>query len=108
MRNVLLAILTVLAAVFGLQNIHPVSLTFIVWTFDIALAWVLLAAFVLGLLIGTLLMLPSRIRARREARSANRRVAELERDVHAPVAAVPHAPEPQAQAPARLAGRARD
>lgn len=108
MRNVLLAILTVLAAVFGLQNIHPVSLTFIVWTFDIALAWVLLAAFVLGLLIGTLLMLPARIRAGREARSANRRVAELERDTHTfpPATTPPRAPA--ASAAARISATADD
>ena len=56
MRNVLLAILAVLAAVFGLQNIHPVSLTFVVWTLDIALAWALLGALVLGLLLGAALM----------------------------------------------------
>lgn len=56
MRNVLLAILAVLAVVFGLQNIHPVSLTFVVWTLDIALAWALLGALVLGLLLGTALM----------------------------------------------------
>ncbi len=108
MRNVLLAILTVLAAVFGLQNIHPVSLTFIVWSFDIALAWVLLAAFVLGLLIGTLLMLPSRIRAGREARSANRRLAELERNAHAKPAALPRPREPQAHAAARSSAAADD
>ncbi|HRA82631.1 MAG TPA: LapA family protein [Thauera sp.] len=98
MRNVLLAILAVLAAVFGLQNIHPVSLTFVVWTVDITLAWALLGAFVLGLLIGTLLMLPARIRATREARNANRRVSELERYPAAQSAALPQGREPQARA----------
>ena len=81
MRNVLLAILAVLAVVFGLQNIHPVSLTFVVWTLDIALAWALLGALVLGLLLGAALMLPARMRATREARSANQRISELERNV---------------------------
>ena len=89
MRNVLLAILAVLAVVFGLQNIHPVSLTFVVWTLDIALAWALLGALVLGLLLGTALMLPARMRATREARSANQRISELERNVGVQVAALP-------------------
>ena len=80
MRNVLLAILAVLAAVFGLQNIHPVSLTFVVWTLDIALAWALL---------GAALMLPARMRATREARSANQRISELEGNAGAQVAALP-------------------
>ena len=97
MRNVLLAILAVLAAVFGLQNIHPVSLTFVVWTLDIALAWALLGVFVLGLLIGALLMLPARMRATREARSANQRVSELERNVSAQVAVLPQGRDPQAR-----------
>ena len=97
MRNVLLAILAVLAAVFGLQNIHPVSLTFVVWTLDIALAWALLGVFVLGLLIGALLMLPARMRATREARSANQRVSELERNVSAQVAVLSQGRDPQSR-----------
>ena len=80
-----------LAVVFGLQNIHPVSLTFVVWTLDITLAWALLGAFVLGLLIGALLMLPARIRATREARGANLRISELERNATAQAAALPQA-----------------
>ena len=97
MRNVLLAILAVLAVVFGLQNIHPVSLTFVVWTLDIALAWALLGALVLGLLLGTALMLPARMRATREARSADQRISELERNVSAQVAVLPQGRDPQAR-----------
>ena len=97
MRNVLLAILAVLAVVFGLQNIHPVSLTFVVWTLDIALAWALLGALVLGLLLGAALMLPARMRATREARSANQRIFELERNVSAQVAVLPQGHDRQAR-----------
>ena len=97
MRNVLLAILAVLAAVFGLQNIHPVSLTFVVWTLDIALAWALLGALVLGLLLGAALMFPARMRATRAARSANQRVSELEHNVSAQVAVLSQGRDPQSR-----------
>ena len=97
MRNVLLAILAVLAVVFGLQNIHPVSLTFVVWTLDIALAWALLGALVLGLLLGTALMLPARMRATREARSANQRISELEGNAGAQVAVLSQGRDPQSR-----------
>lgn len=104
MRNTLLAILVVLAVVFGLQNIHPVSLTFVVWQTDTALTYALLGAFVLGLAVGVLLVLPWGFRARRAARSASRQLALEEgggwRD--GPTSSTPKAPSeerPQASFP---------
>lgn len=88
MRNALLATLVALAVVFGLQNIHPASMTFIIWHVETALAFALLGAFLLGAAVGALLVLPWGMRARREARGAQRRMAELERDLpHHPGAA---------------------
>ena len=72
MRNVVLAVAIVLAGVFALQNMQPVSLTFVVWRLEttVSVAW--LAAVMLGIVIGALTMLPSVWRARREVRAAHR------------------------------------
>ncbi len=76
MRNVLLTVSTVLAAVFALQNFHTVELSFVIWHFQISLSVALLLAVVLGVLIGVLAMLPWTLRARKEVRHARHQLAD--------------------------------
>lgn len=47
-----------LTVVFALQNISPVSVTFLAWQFDGSLALVLVLAVVAGMLISSLLSMP--------------------------------------------------
>lgn len=68
MRNVLLTVSVVLAAVFMLQNFHSIELSFVVWRIQTSVAMALLWAVALGGLIGVLAMLPWTLRTRREAR----------------------------------------
>jgi uncharacterized integral membrane protein len=76
MRNVLLAVLVVLAAVFALQNFHTVELSFVIWHFESSLSVALLLALVLGVLIGALAMLPWTLRTRKEVRQVRHQLAD--------------------------------
>ncbi|TVO52002.1 DUF1049 domain-containing protein [Denitromonas halophila] len=76
MRNVLLAVSVVLAAVFALQNFHSVELSFVIWRFETTLSVALLLALVLGVLIGALAMLPWTLRTRKEVRQVRHQLAD--------------------------------
>lgn len=78
MRSVLLTILAVLSGIFAIQNVAQVPITFVVWHAETYLAVAILAALLLGFLIGALTVLPWGMRARKEAKGAHKRVAELE------------------------------
>ena len=77
MRNVLLAVSLVLAAVFALQNFHTVELSFVIWRFESTLSVALLLALVLGVLIGALAMLPWTLRTRKEVRQVRHQLADV-------------------------------
>ncbi len=90
MRNVLLAVSLVLAAVFALQNFHTVELSFVIWRFESTLSVALLLALVLGVLIGALAMLPWTLRTRKEVRQVRHQLAD--------VASHPVPPQPSSKA----------
>ncbi len=95
--------LILVAVVFLIANREPVTLDF--WTFELQLSlhWILLACVVFGAAVGSMATWLSAAPARRRARQARRRVAELERDRTAAAAAVesgqPGLPSPAAGAP---------
>lgn len=64
---------------FALQNNVPVTVTFLVWRFDSALAMVLLIAVALGALIVALLSTPAVLRLQWEATRLRRQIAGLEK-----------------------------
>lgn len=64
---------------FALQNNVPVTVTFLFWRFDSALAMVLLIAVALGALIVALLSTPAVLRLQWEASRLRRQVAGLEK-----------------------------
>lgn len=78
MRNVTLTILIVLAAIFTLQNMHSVELTFIVWSTKTVVALAIILALILGMLIGALFVLPAVIRSKRATKQSKQHAAELE------------------------------
>jgi membrane protein YqaA with SNARE-associated domain len=71
------------AVVFLITNREPVTLDF--WTFELQLSlhWILLACVAFGVVVGSMATWLSAAPARRRARQARRRVAELERAVNA-------------------------
>ncbi len=73
--------LIVVAVVFLTSNREPVTLD--LWPFEISLRsslhWILLACVAFGLVVGAMATWQSTAPARRRARQARRRVAELER-----------------------------
>lgn len=101
MRHVLLTVLAVLSGVFAIQNVAQVPITFVVWHIETYLAVAILAAMLLGFLIGALTVLSWGLRARKDARDAHKRVAELEARVAVPAlvpaAATPAKPRPAAR-----------
>lgn len=78
MRNIALTILIVLAVVFGIQNMHPVDLVFLVWSIKTVTALAIVVALIIGILIGLLLSLPALLRSRGGARESKRQAMELE------------------------------
>lgn len=78
MRNIVLTLLIVLAAIFTLQNMHSVDLTFIIWSTKTVVAFAIILALVLGMIIGALLALPAVMRSKRATKQSKQHAAELE------------------------------
>ncbi|OIQ99146.1 hypothetical protein GALL_188840 [mine drainage metagenome] len=78
MRNIILTALIVLAAVFAMQNMHPVELVFIVWSIQTVVALAIIVSLALGMLIGALLVLPAVMRNKRRVKQSVRHATELE------------------------------
>jgi uncharacterized integral membrane protein len=70
--------LSLLAVVFALQNIVPVTVTFMNVQFEGSLALVLFVAFVAGALVSFLASVPTLVKGRWAGHDLRRRVAELE------------------------------
>ena len=79
--------LSILVAVFAIQNAGVVEISFLGWTWQASLALVVLATFGVGILIGYLASLPSTFRKGKELRHQKQKVAALE-------STVPSEPEP--------------
>jgi len=67
------------AVAFALQNNVPVTVTFLVWRFDSALAMVLLIAVAIGALIVALLSTPAVLKLQWNATRQRRQITALER-----------------------------
>lgn len=99
---ILIALAVAIGAVaFALQNNVPVTVTFLLWRFDSALAMVLLLAVALGALIVALLSTPAVLRLQWIATRQRRQIASLEqangelRSELARLAAGAQPPEPE-------------
>lgn len=69
------------AVMFALQNVVPVRVAVLTWTFEGSLALVLFVSLVVGALISFLASLPALIRGRWTANSLKKRIAVLEADL---------------------------
>lgn len=72
-------VFAIVAALFAMQNIAPVTVTVGFWSFDGFLALVLLATLGLGALIAGLVSSPAMIRRQWNVTRLTRQVADLER-----------------------------
>jgi uncharacterized integral membrane protein len=70
-----------LAVLFALQNIVPVTVSFMAWTFEGSLALVLFVAFVAGALVSVLVSVPSLVTGRWAASQHRKQMAALEESV---------------------------
>jgi hypothetical protein len=85
----------------------PVTVTFLVWRFDSALAMVLLLAVALGALIVALLSTPAVLKLQWQATRQRRQIAALEQ-ANSEAERRPPPPHPRAPPPACPARRGRD
>jgi lipopolysaccharide assembly protein A len=69
------------AVLFALQNIVPVRVTFLAWTFEGSLALVMFVTLIAGALVSFLLSVPSIIKARLSENSLKKQVAALEQQL---------------------------
>jgi len=70
-------VVTVLAIVFMVQNITPVTVTFLLWQLHGSIALTLLATFLFGAAVALLALVPVFARRRSEGVAQTRREAEL-------------------------------
>ena len=69
------------AVMFALQNIVPVTVAFLTWTFEGSLALVLFVALIVGALVSVLASVPTLVKGRWAAASLKKRIAALEAEL---------------------------
>lgn len=115
-------LIAILAVIFALQNITPVTISLFFWEVSGSLSLVLLLALGIGVLIGLLIMAPSAIRHRMAASGLRKQQAKLEKELEAlqqklsrletpapspaPAAPAQSKPEPAPETPAPAAEQA--
>jgi uncharacterized integral membrane protein len=91
-------IIGAVSVVFVLQNVVPITVTFLSWQLTGSLAVVLLAALISGMLICALVLLPSFVKAEWQIRVYRKRIKQLEADASVKAEMAPRATEPMAVA----------
>jgi uncharacterized integral membrane protein len=71
-------VFALLAVMFALQNIVPVTVAFLAWTFEGSLALVLFVALIVGALVSFLASVPTLLKGRRTVRHLKKQIAALE------------------------------
>lgn len=71
------------AVMFALQNIVPVRVVFLAWTFEGSLALVLFVAVIAGAVISMLVSVPSLVKGRWTANGLRKQVAVLQAELDA-------------------------
>jgi len=75
---VLALIISIVAVVFALQNLTPITVNLLAWQFQGSLALVLLIALAVGVLTSVLVSMPAVIRRNRSTSTHAKRILELE------------------------------
>ena len=96
--------IAMVAVVFALQNIAPVTVAFLTWTFEGSLALVLFVALVAGALISFFASIPALVKGRSTAAGLRKKIAWLEAELDDSRRRVEAAPTRAQGAPAPRAG----
>lgn len=74
-------IIALVLVLFAVQNSTVITLTFIAWTFEASIAFILALTLTAGILVGVFLCIPTWWRKARENRTQRKRVQELEKQL---------------------------
>ena len=74
-------IIAILSLVFAFQNNDTVFVTFFQYSFEGSLALIIIAAMLIGFIVGTLLMLPSLVSARIESKRQKKDIVRIEKEL---------------------------
>ena len=74
-------VIAVLAVIFALQNVVPVTISFFAWEVSGSLSLVLLVTLAIGALIGLLVIAPAAVRNKLRASSNSKRIGALEKEL---------------------------
>jgi len=74
-------VFALVAVMFALQNIVPVRVAFLAWTFEGSLALVLFVAVIAGAVISMLVSVPNIVKARWTANALRKQIAGLEAEL---------------------------
>lgn len=86
---VLALLIAIAIGIFALQNSTIVTISFLSLHYNGSLALILLIVFILGLLAGVLISIPSLLRKRSDLREQKRRVKQLEQGIDRNTASLP-------------------
>jgi len=70
--------LAILTVIFALQNTIPVSVTFLVWTFEGSLPLVLMSTFALGVIVSALVSIPAIVKRKSVISTQKKKIEDLE------------------------------
>ena len=70
--------IALIAALFAIQNVAPVTVSFVIWTFEGSLAVILFVAVLAGALASGLASIPTIVRGKWQVAALKKRVIELE------------------------------
>jgi uncharacterized integral membrane protein len=76
--------IALLAVVFAVQNVTPVTVVLFAWVFQGSVALVVLVALMTGAVVGILASLPAMLRTRRHSARLRRQITELEARLEPP------------------------
>lgn len=79
---VIALVIAVFAVIFALQNLPSVTVVFLIFQVKTSLALVLLTTFVLGILVGLLVLVPTTVRQKLKLSKNKKRMAELEEELN--------------------------
>jgi len=94
---VLALLIALLAVIFALQNIAPVTITFFVWQYTGSLALVLLLTLGLGVLITLFFSLPAMVKKRLEITNQQKSIGHLEKELREKGVTLPDIPPEEGQ-----------
>ena len=76
--TIVILVIAILAVIFAIQNVSVVAVNFLMWKLEGSLALILSLTFVLGFIVGLLILLPSLLKKKSAAPGQNEKSNELQ------------------------------